>query len=79
MCQTELCMMLQEVCPQGQLFSPPRNYSNPLDSDRNHWYSENFFLWFVWGFLAYNGTDRIGYLDQQLSKLVSVAQLHLRS
>jgi len=51
MSQTELCVTLQEVSPQDQLFSPPRNYSNPFHRDRDHWYSDSVFLWFVLGFL----------------------------
>lgn len=73
MFQTELRLTLLEVSLQDQLFSCPRNYSNLLHREGDHWYSNNFFLWFVWGFLAYNGTTRIAYLAQQVCKLVSIA------
>lgn len=62
MSQTELRVTLQEVSPEDYLLSCLRNYSNPLHKDGNHWYSD--FLWFIWGFLAYNGMNRIAYLAQ---------------
>lgn len=78
MSQTELCVTLQEVPSQDQVLSHPISYSNPLHRGRAHWHSD-FFLYFVWGFLVYDGTNRIASLAQWVSKQVSVRQLHLRS